>query len=80
MRKKQYITFIFPVMLLLLFSCREVYYPEELNSGKAIPIIQGQITEDESPTVVISRAMDYEQCRARLYQRSRCNRFRQQRE
>jgi hypothetical protein len=60
MRKKQYITLIFPVMLLLLFSCREVYYPEDMNSGKAIPIIQGQIAEDESPTVVISRAMNYE--------------------
>ena len=47
-------------MLLLLFSCREVYYPEGLNSGKAIPVIQGRIAEDESPTVVISRAMDYE--------------------
>jgi hypothetical protein len=60
MRKKQYITFIFPVILLLLLSCREVYYPEGLNSGKAIPIIQGRIAEDESPTVVLSRAMDYE--------------------
>ena len=57
---KQYITIIFPVLFLLHFSCREVYYPEKLNTGKAIPIIQGQIAEDESPTVVISRAMDYE--------------------
>jgi len=53
------IPLIFPVSILLLFSCREVYYPDELNSSKAIPIIQGQITEDETPTVVISRAMDY---------------------
>jgi hypothetical protein len=60
MRKKQYISLMFPVMLLLLFSCREVYYPAGLNKGKAIPIIQGQITENESPTVVLSRAMDYE--------------------
>ena len=41
MRRKLYIILILPVMLLLLFSCREVYYPEDLNSGKAIPIIQG---------------------------------------
>lgn len=47
-------------MLLLLFSCREVYYPEDLNSGKVIPVIQGRIAEDESPSVVISRAMNYE--------------------
>ena len=47
-------------MLLLFFSCREVYYPEGLNTGKAIPIIRGQITENESPSVVLSRAMDYE--------------------
>jgi hypothetical protein len=60
MRKIQYIALIFPVMLLLLSSCREVYYPEGLTTGKAIPIIQGRIAEDESPTVVISRAMDYE--------------------
>lgn len=60
MNKKQYIIFIFPAMLLLLFSCREVYYPEDLNSGKVIPIIQGRIAEDESPSVVISRAMNYE--------------------
>lgn len=59
MSKKHNKIFILPVVLLLLVSCREVYYPEELNSGKAIPIIQGHITEDESPTVVISRAMDY---------------------
>jgi hypothetical protein len=61
MRKNLYISYIFPVMLLLFFSCREVYYPEGLNSGKAIPIIQGRIADGESPTVVISRAMDYEQ-------------------
>ncbi len=60
MRKRQYIELVFPVMLLLLFSCREVYYPEGLNTGKAIPIIHGQIAENESPTVVLSRAMDYE--------------------
>ena len=60
MRRKLYLILVLPVMLLPLFSCREVYYPEDLNSGKAIPIIRGQIAEDESPTVVISRAMDYE--------------------
>jgi hypothetical protein len=59
MSKNQYKILVFPVILLLLISCREVYYPEDLNTGKAIPIIQGQITENETPTVVISRAMDY---------------------
>jgi hypothetical protein len=60
MRKKQHILFVYPFMILLLISCREVYYPEGLNTGKTIPIIQGQITEDESPTVVLSQAMTYE--------------------
>ncbi len=60
MGKKSNTIFIFPLVALVLFSCREVYYPDELNSGKAIPIIHGQIAEDESPEVVISRAMDYE--------------------
>jgi hypothetical protein len=60
MRKSQNIKLLFPVMILLLSSCREVYYPDDLSSGKAIPVIQGRINEDEPPTVVISRAMDYE--------------------
>jgi hypothetical protein len=59
MRKRPYILYVFPVIVLLLLACREIYYPEGLNTGKAIPIIQGQITEDGSSTVVITRAMDY---------------------
>ncbi len=49
-----------PVLLVLLFSCREIYNPEELETGKSIPVIQGRIVKNESPSVVISRAMDYE--------------------
>jgi hypothetical protein len=60
MRNYQYISYIIPALLLLLVSCREVYYPEGLNTGKAIPVIKGQITENESPTVELSRAMNYE--------------------
>ncbi len=59
MNPKPHIIIILPLIFLLLFSCREVYYPEGLNGGKAIPIIKGQIIEDGSPTVVMSRAMDY---------------------
>jgi hypothetical protein len=50
---------VIPASILLLLSCREVYYPDDISSGKSIPVIQGQILEDESPTVVLSWALNY---------------------
>jgi hypothetical protein len=54
-----------PVLLLLIsipfwMSCREVYYPEDLNSGKSIPVIHGQIQEGNPPVAEISYAMNYD--------------------
>lgn len=46
-------------MMLLGYSCREVYYPDELDSTRQIPVIQGMILENEVPVVTLSWALGY---------------------
>jgi hypothetical protein len=48
------------VILALLFSCREVYYPEDLESNEDIPVIQAIIMNNQMPEVKIYWAVDYE--------------------
>jgi hypothetical protein len=45
--------------VLLGWSCREVYYPDEIYSDRKIPVIQGIILENEVPTVTLSWAIAY---------------------
>lgn len=41
------------------YSCKEVYYPEEIYSAEKIPVIQGGILEDNVPSVELSWAVGY---------------------
>jgi hypothetical protein len=47
------------VLIYALTGCREVYYPDDLESGSKIPVIQGAICENEVPLVNLSWAMAY---------------------
>ena len=48
------------VLLLMGGSCREVYYPEDIESNLKIPVIQGNIMENKAPVVNLSWAIGYE--------------------
>ena len=41
------------------WSCKEVYYPEDIESAEQIPVIQGMIHNDEVPSVNLSWALRY---------------------
>jgi hypothetical protein len=47
------------LFLLIMASCSEVYYPEDVDSTKRIPVIQGIITEGQSPKITLSWARNY---------------------
>lgn len=47
--------------LALFFSCKEVYYPEEIFADMKIPVILGGIQEDEAPEVQLRWAFVYDQ-------------------
>ena len=48
------------LIILLGWSCREVYYPDNIESGAKILVIQGQILQFEYPVVKLSWAINYE--------------------
>jgi hypothetical protein len=53
-------TYIIGLAVILLgWSCREVYYPKEINSAEKIPVIQGIILEGEVPSATLSWALGY---------------------
>ena len=57
---KVFYKFLFVVQIIILFTtCREVYYPEDVNSNQSIPVIQGRIVENELPSVTLSWALGY---------------------
>ncbi|HEX2396386.1 MAG TPA: DUF4249 domain-containing protein [Bacteroidales bacterium] len=43
-----------------LWSCRELYYPDDIESNEKIPVIQGTIIDGEFPVVTIYWAIQYE--------------------
>jgi len=58
---KNYTTYITGFALLIMgWSCKEVYYPEDIKSSERIPVIQGMIHNDEVPSVKLSWALRYE--------------------
>jgi hypothetical protein len=57
---KKYKTCLIGLSILLAgWSCREVYYPDDLDSSQDIPVIQGMILEHEFPVVTLSWALGY---------------------
>jgi hypothetical protein len=57
------ITFTYIILLLvtlMIFSCREVYYPDDLQSDENIPVIQGIIMEGQYPRVQLYWAVKYD--------------------
>jgi hypothetical protein len=57
--KKLAIYILIP-LLITIFSCREIYYPEDLDWNERIPVIQGVIMEGQSPVIRMYWAVDYE--------------------
>ena len=58
---KNYPTYIIGFTLLIIgWSCKEVYYPEDIKSSERIPVIQGMIHNDEVPSVKLSWALRYD--------------------
>lgn len=49
------------MFIMLLSSCKEVYYPDEIISNEKIPVILGSINEGKPPEAQLSWAADYEQ-------------------
>jgi len=47
------------LLVVVLWSCREVYYPEEINSTAQIPVIEGVIIENRVPAVTLYWALGY---------------------
>jgi len=45
----------------LFFSCKEVYYPDEIFVNEKIPVVIGSIMEGEAPVVQLSWAFIYDQ-------------------
>lgn len=60
MIRQDIIFFIGLTALTFCGSCKEVYYPDEINSPEMIPVIDGMILKDEVPFVKLSWAMRYE--------------------
>lgn len=57
---KMHNTYITGLAVMLLgWSCREVYYPDALDSARQIPVIQGMIPENDEPVVTLSWALGY---------------------
>ena len=42
------------------WSCKEVYYPDDIESAEQIPVIQGEIHENEVPVVQLTWALRYD--------------------
>lgn len=61
MKPVRYIYTCLLLTLLVLASCKEVFYPDEIVSDEKIPVIQGSIIENERPSVVLSWAVNYEE-------------------
>jgi hypothetical protein len=57
--KKHNVHTICFVALILGWSCKEVYYPGDLESTGSIPVIQGMIQEGAVPSVNLSWALRY---------------------
>ena len=50
----------FLLIILLILSCKEIFYPDEIISNEGIPVIQGIILEDKTPEVKLTWATYYE--------------------
>jgi hypothetical protein len=46
-------------IMILGWSCREVYYPDDIDSPEKIPVIEGMIQEGGNPYVKLSWAIGY---------------------
>jgi len=49
------------LVCMMEWSCKEVYYPDEIISNEKIPVIQGLIVEDGSPEATLSWALGYKE-------------------
>jgi hypothetical protein len=61
MMKTGRFTIGFLLALALFFSCKEVYYPDEIFADRNIPVILGHIMEGEAPEVQLSWAFAFDQ-------------------
>jgi len=48
------------LLSLPFLSCREIYYPDDIESNDKIPVIQGIIFENEAPVVKVYWALKYQ--------------------
>jgi len=53
------------LFVMLIAGCREVYYPGGLETGLMIPVITGQILENQYPFISLTWAIEYEQDEAK---------------
>lgn len=57
---RNFVTYAFWLILTLTnWSCKEVYYPDDIESTERIPVIQGTIHENDVPLVQLSWALRY---------------------
>ena len=52
---------LLPMTILMLSSCKDVFYPDEIDADETIPVIIGNITEGEPPEVTITLASNYKE-------------------
>lgn len=48
------------LLVAVSWSCRDVYYPDDIDSSARIPVVQGIITAGEIPRVTLTWARNYE--------------------
>lgn len=63
MMKTLFLTIGCLMTLALFYSCKEVYYPDEIHADERIPVMLGSIVEGQAPQVQLSWAFVYDKGR-----------------